>query len=281
MNTEDRHIKDHKVILAIAPNGSRRMKADHAETPLSKDDILREAAAWRDEGASVLHIHIRDRDGQHSLDAEIYKDVLGALRDLLGRDVVLQMTSESGGVFGRDHQMEAVRAVRPEAVSLALRELAPDEAHKGEFAAFLDWAYAENIAPQIILYDRNDLDRLTGWVADATLDPSRLSVLYVLGRYATGQRSNPVDLLGFLGTESLPFRDWMVCAFGPAESQCAALAALLGGHVRVGFENNIYLPDGSLAPNNAALLRQTASMLKSLRLDLATADDVRALWCIG
>lgn len=281
MNTDDRHIKDHKVILAVAPNGSRRSKADHAEIPLTREDILGEAAAWRDAGASVLHLHIRDREGRHSLDADIYKDVFGALRNLLGDSMVLQMTSEAGGIFSREQQMAAVRAVRPESVSLALRELAPEEAHKDEFAAFLEWAYAENIVPQIILYDRDDLDRLVGWVDDATLDGSRLSVLYVLGRYSTGQRSNPVDLLGFLGTESLPFRDWMICAFGPSESQCAALAALLGGHVRVGFENNIYLPDGAVAPNNAALLHETASMLKTLRLDLATADDVRALWRIG
>jgi len=281
MNTEDGHIKEHEVILAVAPNGSRRTKADHAEIPLTREDILSEAAAWRDAGASVLHLHIRDREGRHSLDPDIYKDVFRALRDQLGERLVLQMTTESGGVFGREQQMETVRAVRPEAVSLALRELAPEDDHKGEFAAFLDWAYAENIAPQIILYDRNDLDRLIGWVADSTLDGSRLSVLYVLGRYTTGQRSNPVDLLSFLGTESLPFRDWMICAFGPSESQCAALAALLGGHVRVGFENNIYMPDGAVAPNNAALLHETASMLKSLRLDIATADDVRALWRIG
>ena len=113
--------------------------------------------------------------------------MFAALDDVLGRSMVLQMTTEAGGIFSREQQMEAVRAVRPEAVSLALRELAPDDRHKGEFAAFLDWAYAENIAPQIILYDRNDLDRLIGWVADSTLDPSRLSVLYVLGRYSTGQ----------------------------------------------------------------------------------------------
>lgn len=281
MNTEQEHVKEPKVILAVAPNGSRRMKADHARIPLTKDDILREASAWREAGASVLHLHIRDREGRHSLDADIYKDVLASVRDLLGDSVVLQMTTESGGIFGRDEQMAAVRAVRPEAVSLALRELAPGENHKGEFAAFLDWAYAENIAPQIILYDREDLDQLIGWVGDSTLDGSRLSVLYVLGRYNEGQRSNPVDLLSFLGTESLPFRDWMICAFGPHESQCAALAALLGGNVRVGFENNIYLPDGAIAPDNASLVHETASMLKTLRLPLANAEDVRTLWRIG
>jgi uncharacterized protein (DUF849 family) len=89
-----------------------------------------------------------------------------------------------------------------------------------------------------------------------------------------------VELLGFLGTEMRPFRDWMVCAFGPNESRCAALAALLGGHVRVGFENNYYLPDGKIAASNAELIDATASMLESLHVSLADAGDVRALWRI-
>ncbi len=281
MNDGNRSDEAHRVILALAPNGSRRNKSDHAAIPLTRDELLREAASWRDKGASVLHIHIRGQDGRHSLDPQIYRDVLDALRRDLGPSAVLQMTSESGGVFGRNAQMEAVRAVRPEAVSLALRELAPEDSHKGEFAAFLDWLLREGVAPQIVLYDRHDLERLTAWVGTGAIDGTRLSVLYVLGHYAHAHRSNPVDLLGFLGTEALPFRDWMVCAFGPNESRCAALAALLGGHVRVGFENNLFLPDGSVAPDNAALVRETANMLASLKLELASAEDVRALWRIG
>jgi uncharacterized protein (DUF849 family) len=271
----------HKVILAVAPNGSRRSKANHPAIPLSKDDILREAPEWRDAGVSVLHLHIRDRDGGHSLDAETYKDVLSALRRIVGRDMVLQMTTEAGGVFGREVQMACVREVRPEAVSLALREIAPNDDQNGEFADFLAWMHKEGIAPQVILYDRDDLNRLIAMAKDGVIDGAQTSVLYVLGRYTADQKSNPVDLLGFLGIEALPFRDWMVCAFGPNESRCAALAALLCGHIRVGFENNFHLPDGEIARSNAELVGATASLIKALHVPLATADDARALWRIG
>jgi uncharacterized protein (DUF849 family) len=280
MNNEANADGQHKVILAIAPNGSRRGKIDHPALPLTKEEILLEAPKWRDAGASVLHLHIRDHDGRHSLDAEAYKDVFAALRLVIGRDMVLQMTTEAGGVFGREAQMAAVRAVRPEAVSLALREIAPTDAEKAEFAEFLAWMHGESIAPQIILYDLEDITRLSAFARDGAIDGAQTSVLYVLGRYATEQKSNPVELLGFLGTEMRPFRDWMVCAFGPNESRCAALAALLGGHVRVGFENNYYLPDGKIAASNAELIDATASMLESLHVSLADAGDVRALWRI-
>ena len=280
MNDKDQTKTQHKVILAVAPNGSRRGKSDHPALPLIKDEILREAPQWRDGGASVLHLHIRDRDGRHSLDTETYRDVFAALRGVVGQDMVLQMTTESGGIFERGLQMAAVRDVRPEAVSLALREIAPRDADKGEFADFLKWMDGEGIAPQIILYDHDDLNRLAGYVREGTIDGSRFSVLYVLGRYSEQQKSNPVDLLGFLGVETLPFRDWMVCAFGPHESRCAALAALLGGHVRVGFENNFYLPNGETAESNAALVNATAGMLTGLHIPLAKAADVRAIWRI-
>jgi uncharacterized protein (DUF849 family) len=271
----------HKVVLAIGPNGSRRGKADHPALPVTKDEIVREATAWRDAGASMLHLHIRDAEGRHSLDAAIYKDVLAALRAEIGRGMILQITTESGGIFGREAQMAVVREVKPEAVSVGLREIAPQDAQKGEFAEFLAWMLKESIAPQIILYDRADLMRLVALANDGTIDGAQLSVLYVLGRYSEDQTSKPIELLSFLGTNGLPFRDWMVCAFGPNEARCAALAALLGGHVRVGFENNLNLPDGRIAADNTEVIHATAAMLDSLHVPLASSDDLRALWRIG
>jgi len=280
MTNTDSGETDRKTILAIAPNGSSRGKSDHPALPLTKEELIGEAPLWRDAGASLLHLHIRDREGQHSLDAELYKDVLAGMRAAIGQDMVLQMTTESGGIFGRDAQMAAVREVRPEAVSLALREFAPTDGDKSIMAGFLEWMLGESIAPQIILYDHNDLERLGALAREGTIDGERISVLYVLGRYGMTQKSNPVDLLSFLGVEKLPFRDWMVCAFGPNESRCAALSALLGGHVRVGFENNFYLPDGEIAESNAALVEVTASVLSSLHISLASANDLRGYWRI-
>src|SRR5262245_9926239 len=247
-----------KVILAVAPNGGRRGKVDHPAIPLTARELAAEAPLWRDAGASVLHLHVRDDAEQHSLSPAAYVDAMEKLRAVIGDSMVLQITTEAVGRFSPPEQMETVRAVRPEAVSLALRELAPAEDDKKTFADFVAWMTAEKIAPQIILYDRPDMDRLLAWVKEGAVDPQALSVLFVLGRYTTNQTSNPVDLLAFLGVENPPFRDWMMCAFGPNELRCAALAALLHGHVRIGFENNFWLPGGKLAARNADLVDRTA-----------------------
>jgi uncharacterized protein (DUF849 family) len=269
-----------KVVLAVAPNGGRRGKAEHPAIPLTAEELVAEAPVWRDSGASVIHLHVRDEAGAHSLSPDLYARTTEALRSAIGDAMVIQITTEAVGRFKPQEQMETVKVVRPEAASLALRELAPTDDDQRSFIDFLAWMEAQKIAAQIILYDRHDTDRLLRWVKQGAINPNWISVLYVLGRYTANQTSNPVDLLAFLGVEEIPFRDWMMCAFGPNELRCAALAALLHGHVRVGFENNFYLPGGKLAARNADLVDLTARTLKALHMDLASAADVRSLWRI-
>ena len=99
-------------------------------------------------------------------------------------------------------------------------------------------------------------------------------LLFVLGRYSAGQTSSPRDLLPFLNAHD-GNEPWAVCAFGAAENACVAAAAVFGGHARVGFENNLLCKDGSVAPDNAALVRQAVEAATALGRPLATAADIR------
>ncbi len=267
--------------IAVAPNGGRRGKMDHAAIPLTTAEIARTASACLEAGAAMIHMHVRDRDGGHLLDADAYRDAVAATRAEVGDRLVIQITTEAVGRYRPSEQMEVVRAVRPEAASLALRELAPDAESEAAFGGFLEWMAGEQIAPQIILYAPQEADRLAGMWKRGLIPFERLSVLYVLGRYSEGQRSAPADLLPFLANERPRFSDWMVCAFGARETACAAFGAMLGGHVRIGFENNFHLPDGTLAADNAALVRATATALGSVGIETATADDLRGLWALS
>ncbi len=222
----------------------------------------------------MIHVHVRDRDGRHLLDADAYAEATRAIRAEVGDKLVIQITSESLGIYSPAEQRAVVKATRPEAVSLALKELAPDASEERAFAELLDWTRAESCAPQIILYSPEDAVRLAD-LARRGLAQDDLPVLYVLGRYTPGQRSAPADLLPFLTPEAPRFSKWSVCAFGPREAACAATAAALGGHARVGFENNLHLPNGELAGSNADLVAATAGLITRLGLTIATADDLR------
>ncbi len=267
------------LIIAVAPNGARRTKADHASLPMTAEECAREAAQCHEAGAAMIHLHVRDREGRHSLDAGLYRDAIAAVRAAVGDDLIIQVTTEAVGIYTADEQMEMVRDVCPEAVSTAIRELVPDTGSEQAAADFYAWAEKENIAVQYILYDGADVRRFADLRSRGIIPGDVVSVLYVLGRYAKDQRSQPSDLLEFIDAARDVCADWhwSVCAFGPLEGACALIAAGLGGHARVGMENNLYLNDGSLAPGNAALVRQVHDGADLLARSVATAAQAREI----
>lgn len=264
--------------VAVAPNGGRRLKADHPAIPLTAGELARCAAECLNAGAAMIHVHVRKPDGSHLLDADAYRAAIDAIRAEVGQRLVLQITSEALGLYSPAEQRAVVRAVRPEAVSLALRELAPTDAEEGEFADLLSWLKKEESVPQIILYTPEEAVRLDDMRRRGVLPFDDAPVLYVLGRYVAGQTSMPRDLLPFLAPDMPRFGQWSVCAFGRHEAACVTAAALLGGDVRVGFENNLLLPDGSPAASNADLVGVAVGAISACGLALADADALRARW---
>lgn len=265
------------LILANAPNGATRTKADHPALPITAAEIARTAAEIAEAGAALIHVHVRDRAGRHLLDAEAYRAVTAAIRAEVGDRLVVQITSEAAGRYQSPEQMAVVRATRPEAVSLALREIVPDADAEAAAAQFFAWARAECVLLQIILYTPDEVTRYRALKARGVLGAGGDFPLFVLGRYTPGQVSVPADLLPFLAEagESLPL--WSICAFGPRENACALAAAALGGHVRIGFENSLLAPDGSRAESNAAQMRRAADGARLLGRPLADADTARAM----
>ncbi|MCY1522237.1 3-keto-5-aminohexanoate cleavage enzyme [compost metagenome] len=220
---------------------------------------------------------MRDAQGRHSLDAQAYRDALAAVQRAVGDELLVQVTSEAAGVYKAAEQIALVRELQPEAVSIGLREIAVPDIPETELAAFLAWIAERRIMTQIILYDEADVQRWLSLRQRGLVPPGAWSVLFVLGRYSAGQTSSAYDLLPFLAAydQSLP---WAVCAFGPEENACVTTAAAFGGHMRVGFENNLKLRDGSLAPGNSALVLQAAQGAQALGRPLATAADARRIY---
>ena len=223
------------LILANAPNGATRTRADHPALPITQAEIARTAAEVAEAGAAMIHVHVRDAQGRHLLDADAYRALTAAIRAEVGERLVVQITSEAAGRYEAPEQMAVVRAARPEAVSLALREIVPDAASETAAAEFFAFARRERILLQVILYEAAEVIRYAELKRRGVLGEGQDFPLFVLGRYTPGQVSQPADLLPFLAAagEGLPL--WAICAFGPREQACATVAAGLGGHVRVGF----------------------------------------------
>ncbi len=259
-----------------APNGARRQKADHPEIPLTPKEMAQCAIEISEAGASILHLHVRDEEGTHSLDVDRYKASIAAVKDAVGNNLIIQATTEAVGIYNRHQQMEMVRNLRPEAVSLALRELCPGEDDVSEFSDFLKWIKVEKIFPQFILYNRDDYLRFKDYRKRGIFPDEEPFALFVLGSYQ-GQSRESMEASILLMENSIEASfPWSVCGFQDNELECISHAAFENGHVRVGFENNIWKSDNSLLENNAEMISHAARIADIARRPLATADLVRS-----
>lgn len=263
------------LVVMVAPNGARRTKADHPNLPLTAAEIAREAERCAAAGASVLHLHVRDENGRHSLDPDLSRSAVEAVRRVLGDRMAIQITTEAAGRYSPGEQMATVRELHPEAVSLGLRELIPDDRAIDAAGAFLAWLQGERIAPQYILYSADEVVRFNDLRRRGVIPQRRPFALFVLGRYREQIEAQPRDVLPFLAAHD-PECPWAACAFGPRESACVLTAAGLGGHVRVGFENNLHLVDGRLAASNAQLVAQVTAGAALLGRKVADIAATRA-----
>ena len=264
----------HPLLITVAPNGAYKQRPDHAALPLTSAELGQTAKLCLDAGAAMIHMHIRDAQGRHSLDVQGYRDAQQAVKAAVGDDMIIQVTSEAARVYKAPEQIAMVTALQPEAVSVGLREVDQPEIGDAGLAQFFGWLAKERVMTQVIVYDVTDLQRWQALRAQGVVPDAPWSLLFVLGRYSVGQTSEPRDLLPFVMAHT-GNEPWSMCAFGAGEHACATTAAALGGHVRVGFENNLLLNNGQVAPDNAALVRQVADSARVLGRSLCTAQQAR------
>ena len=264
----------HPLLITVAPNGAYKQRSDHAALPITPEELGQTAKQCLDAGAAMMHMHIRDVQGRHSLDVQTYRDAQQAVKTAVGDEMIIQVTSEAARVYQAPEQIAMVTTLRPEAVSVGLREVDQPEIGEAGLNQFFTWLAKEPVMTQVILYDMTDLLRWQALRTQGVIPEAPWSLLFVLGRYSVGQTSEPKDLLPFVQAHTGP-EAWSMCAFGAGEHACATTAAALGGHVRVGFENNLLLNNGQMAPDNAALVRQVADSARVLGRSLYTANQAR------
>lgn len=251
--------------LMVAPNGARRGKADHPALPVTDDEVVETARACKLAGADGIHLHIRDIDGLHLLDADRYAVLLERLSEEVP-DMYLQATSETAGRYEASEQREMIRKLRPANISVGLREMIRVPEDRQPARDFYHWASDNGVEIQHILYSPDDVRNFVAACSEGLIPGRDQLILFVQGSYANGARDS-IDLEEYLHpfTQADDLKiDWMSCAFGATETASLVRAAQLGGKARVGFENSLWNADGTLAKDNAERVREVDAALRAL-----------------
>lgn len=260
---------NNNIVIAVAPNGARKTKADHPNIPLNAEELAQTANDCLIAGASMIHLHVRNPDdNSHSLSVALYQKAIAAIKESRGQSdhdqIFIQVTSEAVGIYSPEQQFEMIHTLKPKAVSIGLREIRSlDENNIHQH--FIKMREA-NTHPQIILYNEYDLDAYHDWLNRNVLPGDSYPILLVIGK-PTPEGSFENNFLTANNINKLKASSWMICAFGANELAAAKLAISLGGHVRVGFENNSVLEDGTEAEDNSALIKQINDHLQANKLN--------------
>ena len=244
--------------LTVAPNGARLQRADHPALPISITDTVATAVACYDAGADEIHLHVRNADGSHSLDAGYYREAISELANAVP-NMSVQITTESAGVFDVGAQLNCLTELRPKAASISVRERARDaDLAKRAYDVCAD----AGTQVQHILYTPECVARCVAWRRDGVIHAGQNDVIFVLGHYNPPVLATPDHLDTFLSIIDGHGLTWSACAFGLHEHECLSHAVAHGGNVRIGFENNHQAADGSILPDNAASITAFLAQLK-------------------
>ena len=240
----------HLPTLMVAPNGARPMKKDHSKVPMTIPEIVKTGQACYNSGADAIHFHIRNENGQHILDSGLCKEALSELHKKVPK-IHLQITTEAVGKYSPFEMQKLAYEVLPPGISIAVREMIPSRKPGSEDIKIYQKLYEAGTKVQHICYEPEDLDLLSDVLKKSKLLDTRVWCMFTIGHYS-GKVSDPKKIPLFLKKvkDHNIIADWAVCAFSKEEISCLKTAIKLGGKIRVGFENSLLMPDGSIAPDN-------------------------------
>jgi 3-keto-5-aminohexanoate cleavage enzyme len=282
-----------KMIVTVAPTSNFHGKDANPALPFSPREVADAVYESWNEGASIVHIHGRDQNGLPTNDPTFFQEADRLIREKKC-DIIIQHSMAPGNpvLLGKkegdidDGVRTTTTTPPPEMASL---EVAPSNiiADGKVYNMLWDRLWAEKTAkylmkkgikPEVEIYNNSDMDDLEYLIEKGVLSKPYY-VSFVLGmhrvnnqasRYSPKHLMHLVDLLP-------PDSIFSVLGIGPAEFHATTLSILLGGNVRVGFEDNIYIEKGRLAKNNAESVAKIVRIARELGRQVASPSEARQM----
>ena len=273
MGYED-YLAGEPVIVTAALTGGVHGKEANPNLPETPEEIGEAAAAA---GAAIVHLHARRDTGERSFDVERFQAVTDAVRERT--DVVVQH-STGGTAAPLEARRQALRTdPAPEMASLDMGPLNRyDRLTSENTRAMVDALYAEmverGIVPELEAFNDGHLNEVHAFLERHDVDhPLYVNLIMGGGTLTPPSPRNLQHLVDNLPDGAL----FNTLAFGPHQLPLTTMGLLLGGHVRVGLEDNVYFRRGELADSNAQLVERAVAIAERLERPVATPDEARAI----
>ena len=294
-----------KVIISCAVTGSIHTPSMSPHLPVTPEEIAASALGAAEAGAAIVHLHARNpHDGRPDQTPEAFEPFLQVIKQ--SSDVVVNLTTGGSPYMAVEERVKAAAVWKPEIASLNMGSmnfgLFPMLKRYKEFKydweqpmlegshdlvfrnSFKDIRYAletlnaTGARYEFECYDTSHLYNLHYfWTEGLVQAPLFIQTCFgLLG----GIGSHPDDVMHMKRTADRLFGDayrWSVLAAGQAQMKVAAMAAAMGGHVRVGLEDSLWLSRGELAPSNAAQVTRVRQIIEGLGLEVASPAEAREI----
>lgn len=268
-----------KTIISVAVCGSGPMKDKNPAVPYTPKEIADAAIECCRAGAAITHIHVRDPEtGIVCSRLELFKEVVDRIRE--GCAIAINLTTSGGNIPGVNIIEERLEPVtlQPELCSLDVGSMNFGD---GVFLNPPEWGCAAakrmreyGVKPEIEVFDLGHIAQAHRLI-DEGLFEDPLFIQLCMGA-GWGIEATPEHLLAMV--KQLPSKaQWSVLGVGRTQLPMITMGILLGGHIRVGFEDNIYLRRGALLKSNAEMVEVAVNLVEQLQGEVATPDDARQI----
>lgn len=277
-----------KVIIAAALTGAATRKEQNSAVPYTVEEFVEEAAHCRKSGAAMVHIHARTDDGAPTADVDRIRAIHDAVKAKVP-DIIVNLSSAVGGMPTPEERIGQIKAVRPEMASLNTNtmnfsflnrktgEILYDGVFLNTFTMLQDFGKAmeeKQVKPEIECYDVGGIDN-TLLIAKQGFFTEPMNFNFVWG-VAGGQRFRPDVFIAMVN--ALPDNaNFTTCGVGLDQFPANTMSCLMGGHMRVGLEDNIRMPNGELARGSWEQVEWAVKMASALGREPATPDEAREI----
>lgn len=285
-----------KIVITCAVTGSADTPGKNPAVPVTPEAIANSALDAAKAGAAIVHIHVRDlKTAKASMDLSLYEEVVQRIREK-NDDVVINLTTGSGGRFSPgvddpqrggpgttlatpEARVRHVEALKPEICTLDVATLNFGETvfinTPAHLRVMAERAKAAGVKPEVEVFDLGHIELAKRLIADGYIaEPPMFQLCLGIPWGAPATPETMASMRDRLPANAV----WSAFGISRTEFPMAAVAASLGGHVRVGLEDNLYLSRGKLAPSNAALVEKAVTLLELLDFSVAKPAEARQIF---